>query len=216
MRNLVFFFTAASASCIVAFIGCSSNGSSGATGSTSASSGAPIQSSSSASTSATTSSVSTSSESSSSGSGGTGGSGGSTVVGDCNVPLPAPSHGSCVTPVLVDGGEADAGVDDAGNASTTTCNPITNAGCTGTDVCMADFDFTNYYCQPAGTPANIPLCASCTGFATCAPGGLCVGTDEANVTCAPMCCDDADCAPSGTCDKTSIPMPAGVGYCRPK
>src|SRR5215475_9258691 len=63
--------------------------------------------------------------------------GGGKIVLECTVPAP-PSMGSCVVVPVSDAGELDAGLDDAGNASITTCNPVTNAGCTGADVCALD------------------------------------------------------------------------------
>ena len=196
MRTFILSLVLSSISGLTALVGCSSGGAKGGTGGD-------------AGVGATTSSSSGSSSSGDSSSSG----GGANI--DCVAPSAPPSRGSCVMPVLGDAGELDAGVDDAGIASITTCNPVTNTGCTGTDLCQADYDFTNYYCQQPGSPANVPICASCTGNATCAPGGLCVGTNNANVVCAPMCCDDGDCGASGRCDKTSIRMPAGVGFCVP-
>ena len=121
-----------------------------------------------------------------------------------------------MTPVLSDGGELDAGVDDAGNALFTTCNPVTNAGCTGTDVCQPDLGNTNYVCQPAWSTANVPVCGACKGFTSCAPGGLCAGTDANHVYCAQMCCTNADCG-SGKCEMTqgNLKLPSGVGVCTP-
>jgi hypothetical protein len=115
-----------------------------------------------------------------------------------------------------DGGELDAGVDSVGNASITTCNPFTNAGCTGTDICREDSSLKHFYCMPGGSSATVPVCGACTGTAGCEHGELCAGSGPGHVWCGAMCCTDADCGPSGKCTTTVVPTPAGVGVCAPK
>jgi hypothetical protein len=153
-------------------------------------------------------------------------SGGSADAGDggrvfeCTVPVSPPSAGSCVPfpgdGGLQDSGELDAGVDDAGVAAITNCNPLTNAGCTGTDVCGPD-QGSNFVCMPAGNPSMVSVCGDCTALsATCGVGGICLAVDPAmtHYECAQMCCTNADCG-SGTCN-TTLRMPAlgdGVGVC---
>ena len=153
---------------------------------------------------------------SSSAGGSTGGSGGAAPSPvECTLPATPPSNGSCVTFVAGDAGEVDAGVDDGGVASITTCNPVTNAGCTGTDWCGPDATNSNFFCQPAGTPAGILACGDCTELAaTCGGGGLCVGFTADTYTCINMCCTDADCG-AGKCDTTVLTnaLPSGVGLC---
>ncbi len=152
--------------------------------------------------------------------GGTGGSGGASGLGGapaftCVVISPPPSKGACVTFFAPDGGEGDAGVDTMGNATITTCNPLTNAGCIGTDVCGADTDGTNYYCLPAGAPSAVPLCGDCSApDATCGPGLICAYVSATTARCAALCCTNADCG-AGTCDPQAImpPLPSGVGLC---
>ena len=215
MRN-VFVFLAVSSlvSGIAAGVGCSSN-SSGGTGGTTTSTHAATSSHSSAST---TSSSSTSSSSGAGGSGGSTGAGGApTNPFECTVPAAPPSKGSCVTYVSSDGGaEVDAGVNDAGDPSITNCDPVTNAGCTGTDVCLPDFNSAtnmNYFCQAGGSPAAV--CGDCTN-ANCGPGALCVGLNQAQTVavCVQMCCTDADCG-SGKCNMAALgsPLPSNVGTC---
>jgi hypothetical protein len=114
-----------------------------------------------------------------------------------------------------DAGELDAGFDDAGNASMNICNPITNAGCTGTDWCGTDNNSMFWVCGTAGTPANVALCGDCTAqAATCAPGELCITQDGTNFSCAQLCCTNADCAP-GKCATNVVQggLPNNVGLC---
>lgn len=158
--------------------------------------------------------------SSSSGAGGGGGGGGETAapVLACTLPTMPPSKGSCVTFTSQPGVELDAGVDEGGNASVTTCNPITNEGCTGTDVCGPD-NGAHFYCHPAGSMPNVTACGDCTSpHATCAIGGYCQpGASGATNTCFPMCCTDADCgtASGATCNARYFlpPLGSNVGVC---
>jgi hypothetical protein len=147
------------------------------------------------------------------------------VPAECTIPSPPPSHGSCVTIPAYDGGaELDAGVDNMGNASRTTCNPITNEGCTGTDLCQPDNSGMFYDCQPAGTPSKVAFCGDCTApQATCVPGAFCVGNVGGTIfTCTAFCCTNADCGgtngDAGTgpfCDTQAfaMPLPDNVGIC---
>ena len=123
--------------------------------------------------------------------------------------------GSCVDFTSDAGVELDAGLDEAGNASMTTCNPITNEGCLGTDVCGPD-NGSSFYCQPAGSMAGVVVCGDCTATgATCAAGGYCAGSSAGeDLSCLQMCCTDADCG-TGTCDPAFLqpPLGSGVGVC---
>jgi hypothetical protein len=96
-----------------------------------------------------------------------------------------------------DGGEGDPQLDDGGVAAVTTCNPVTNMGCTGTDVCVPDADDADYYCAP-GPASPAPLCAACPNGDECGPGNVCVPS-AAGPICMQWCCDDSDCGP-GVCD----------------
>jgi hypothetical protein len=147
-----------------------------------------------------------------------------------------------VTFVPGDAGEIDAGIDDAGDPSITNCNPVTNAGCTGTDVCGPDFNSStnmNYFCQPAQSMGNVPVCGNCTSLsASCGAGGICLVLDQvgscsadtdcpasefcdsqsgtcADAFCAQMCCTDADCGSTGKCDTADLGLPSNVGFCVP-
>jgi hypothetical protein len=123
--------------------------------------------------------------------------------------------GSCVDFTSDAGVELDAGVNEAGVASETTCNPVTNEGCTGTDVCGPDNGYS-FYCQPAGSPVGVAICGDCTAVgATCAAGGYCAGSAAGpDSTCVQMCCTDADCG-GGRCDSAFLqpPLGSGVGVC---
>ena len=205
MRQLGIIIVSAMVTGITAFAGCGSSTSSGTTGT-----GATTtthQSGSSSSGHGGSSSSSSSSASSSSGS----------SMLACTIPTPLASKGSCVGFAGgADAGEQDAGLDDAGNASLTVCNPVTNAGCTGSDVCGPDFSSHHYYCQPSGTPSNVAICGDCTAqAATCGAGGLCFSFDGKSYACAQMCCTDADCGTGAKCDMNivNIPLPSNVGIC---
>jgi hypothetical protein len=210
MRNAGFFIVGTLVAGLVAFAGCSSSATgTGATTSTTTHTTTSSHTSGSTTTTATTG-----------GTGGTTGTGGSTTAGwQCTVPAKPPSNGSCVTVTgLTDGGaELDAGLDDGGAASITTCNPVTNAGCTGADVCNPDLPNNKHYiCQGGGSPAGITLCGDCTAdTATCGPDLLCVGDSGGNTyTCVQMCCTDADCG-TGKCSTMELQdaLPSGVGLC---
>jgi hypothetical protein len=116
--------------------------------------------------------------------------------------------------------ELDAGFDNMGNASQTICNPVTNAGCTGTDNCDLDNSGTYWVCYAAGTPV-VPTCGDCSGqSATCAPGNTCilypVTPIVAVAECVHYCCTDADCGGTpGSCNMaaTTPPPPNNVGIC---
>jgi hypothetical protein len=145
-----------------------------------------------------------------------GGGDGSTNHGfECTIPSSPPSGGSCVGFTTDAGHELDAGLDDAGNASRTTCNPVTNDGCTGNDVCGVDNSGDFYVCTTPGSPAGLAACADCASqTATCGAGALCVGISTTSAFCAQMCCTNADCG-SGTCDEAALvpALPKGVGIC---
>ena len=143
-------------------------------------------------------------------------------VFECTVPASPPSGGSCVPfpgdGGLSDAGELDAGLNDAGLASITNCNPLTNAGCTGTDVCNPD-QGSNFVCMQAGSPAGLAVCGDCTAQnATCGVGGICLAVDQAmtQYECVQMCCTNADCG-NGTCNTTLLSPALGdsVGVCVP-
>ena len=129
---------------------------------------------------------------------------------ECAVPEQPPSAGTCVPfTAPPDAGELEAGLDDAGHALVTVCNPVTNAGCTGTDVCGPDDNFANFVCLSTGA-APAPLCTECTFF-TCGPGLFCAPNGS---TCVQMCCTDDDCG-AGHCSTTQLatPLPYDVGLC---
>jgi hypothetical protein len=161
-------------------------------------------------------SSSTSLVASSAGSGGGGGAGTGVSPLCTGIPATPPSQGSCV-PFASDAGvELDAGVNDAGNALETTCNPITNQGCTGTDTCQPDESHQHYFCRPVGPMATAALCQSCNvTVQSCAAGVLCVGSSSFPAECVQMCCTDADCGAGGTCDAAflTLPLRFGVGIC---
>jgi hypothetical protein len=233
MRQLAFIIAVSSTLGLAAFAGCgsSNNSTTSSTGggqkttttqsttSSSSSGKGPTASSSSGST------TGSSTSSTSSGAGGATGTGGSMGVGGaaanfaCMVPSTPPSKGSCVTGTIGDAGvELDAGIDDAGNASVTNCDPVTNAGCAGTDVCGPDANNMHYFCQPAGSPGNVAICGDCSSDqATCGAGGLCVGVSQTQFYCVQMCCTNADCGSTGKCDIMGLqnPLPSGVGICVP-
>ena len=132
------------------------------------------------------------------------GAGGGAPAPECTVPATAPSLGSCVDFTSDAGVELDAGVNEAGVAAETTCNPVTNEGCTGTDVCGPDNGYS-FYCQPAGSPAGVAVCGDCTATgATCAAGAYC-GPAKTCVAggmgiSGAACTSDADCASGLRCD----------------
>jgi len=105
----------------------------------------------------------------------------------------------------------------SGSMSSASCNPVTNAGCSGSDVCGPDATGTTYTCQPQGSPANLAACDDCSDPAsTCGAGGICIALDESGsvAICVEMCCTDADCG-LGRCSTTGIlpALPDGVGVC---
>src|SRR5262249_53980736 len=130
------------------------------------------------------------------------------------------SGGSCVPFTAGDAGELDAGVNDAGNASATVCNPITNAGCTGTDVCDSDNSGKYWICYQGATPSVGP-CGNCrTNARLCKGGNTCIDFTDPDggvlfTECVKYCCTDADCGgASGTCNKkVTPPPPNNVGIC---
>jgi hypothetical protein len=107
-----------------------------------------------------------------------------------------------------EGEEADAGLDPAGVASITVCDPVSNLGCVGTDVCVPDAAGANYYCARGGDNP-VPACGACDLIAQCGPGLLCFPVEA---TCLRMCCTDADCG-AGHCVTSITPLPDGVGVC---
>jgi hypothetical protein len=117
--------------------------------------------------------------------------------------------------------ELDAGLDDAGNASITACNPLTNAGCTGSDVCFPDNSGSFWVCVSTAGATISALCADCSAqTAVCKAGNVCVNyANDAGVAflseCVRYCCADADCGsgvPTGACN-TALGLPDGVGIC---
>jgi hypothetical protein len=156
MRNVAVFITVSCLTGVIAAVGCGTKSSTPVTGGSSSSS-----------------SQSSSGTGGGGGAGGSGAGGGTTVTLDCTIPAMPPSMGTCVSFTSDAGVELDAGLDDAGFAATTTCNPITNEGCIGTDVCGPD-QGSNFYCQPAGSTPNVAVCQDCTALGTtCAIGGFC-------------------------------------------
>jgi hypothetical protein len=228
MKNVKTILLVSATLTMAGFIGCSGTVSSTATGTTGGSTTATTTSSMATTTGTTgaggTTTTGTSVTTGGGGAGGMGGAGGGNGSGgfasryECTLPATPPSNGSCVAFVPGDAGELDAGIDDAGHASVTNCNPITNAGCTGTDVCGPDVHDPgdmNYFCQPAGNPGAVAACGDCTSVtATCGAGGLCVGVNLCSTEffCARMCCTDADCG-AGRCDTTDYQLPSNVGLC---
>jgi hypothetical protein len=100
----------------------------------------------------------------------------------------------------------------------TGCNPVTNEGCTGMDVCGPDSTNTTYLCQPAGSVPNVAPCGDCSEDDTsCGVGGVCIAFDPsgADAMCVQMCCTDADCGAGGQCNTSAIEpaLPDGVGVC---
>jgi hypothetical protein len=214
---------------VAAWMGCSSNSGGGTTGTTlgtgaGATVGSTVQSGTGTNTgTASTGSTGTGAATSSgttTGGGGSMGVGGASANLTCMVPATPPSKGSCVTFVGVDGGEADGGLDSMGNGSITICDPITNAGCTGTDVCGLDTSGKYWDCFEGGNPP-IPLCGNCSAStAICADGTFCVGfgaMGSPDAWCAQLCCSNADCGTGGTCDMMAFGMgnelPNSVGIC---
>jgi hypothetical protein len=145
----------------------------------------------------------------------------------------APPTGACVPVDVGDAGELDAGVYNSGTADNpalcatmTTCNPVTNAGCTGNDTCVPDHCMgeqnvpLHYYCAPPYSLPYVPPCSTCYSLSTCAPGSLCIVRDAPCTTggeyiCARACCTDADCV-DGVCSPATLdswPTPYGVGVC---
>jgi hypothetical protein len=119
------------------------------------------------------------------------------------------SGGQCVPFVVSSqGGESDAGLDEAGVASITTCDPVSNIGCTGDDVCVPDADFGHYYCAP-GSANPVPVCGVCDAVTPCGPGSFCL---VASTICLQTCCSDYDCG-EGHCDDSIVSLPDGVGLC---
>jgi hypothetical protein len=124
---------------------------------------------------------------------------------------------------MAEGGatELDAGLNEAGNASATICNPITNSGCTGTDVCGPDNSGSFWVCTPGGSP-DVALCGDCSSqTAVCAAGNICIGYQAPDggagpTECVHYCCTDADCGgASGSCNTSGLqpPLPNSVGIC---
>jgi hypothetical protein len=214
MRNFGAFITVSCLTGVIVAVGCSSSSSS--TSTTAGAGGKPATSS--TPTSSTASSTVTTGNGGAGGTGGSGGAGGGTggsISLDCTLPATPPSAGSCV-PFMADAGtpEEDSGANDAGHVTTTTCNPITNEGCTGTDVCGVDDDGQNYFCQPAGSPAAVACGGDCSNTASCGVGGLCVQFSNGD-SCVQMCCSNADCG-SGMCVMTGFletDLGYGVGLC---
>ena len=116
-------------------------------------------------------------------------------------------------------GSSSSGSSSSGSSSSgapnASCNPLTNAGCAGADVCGPDGTGTTYVCQPEGSPANLAACGDCSDpSATCGVGGVCVTLDTGNSICVEMCCTDADCG-AGQCNTSAIipSLPDAVGVC---
>jgi hypothetical protein len=112
-------------------------------------------------------------------------------------------------------GQTDAGVDPStGIASQTVCNPVTNAGCSGSDICAIDNSFMFYYCQPGGSP-NTAACGDCTNSGPCAAGSGCyfIDQDAGVAQCFPQCCTNDDCGANGACALLS--PDGGLGVCVP-
>jgi hypothetical protein len=185
---------------VIAAVGCGSKSSTPGTGG-----GSSSQSSASSSSSA----VSSGTGGGGTGGGGTGGSAPMVSI-DCPTGTP-PSGGSCV--VIT----SDAGVEPDAGATATTCNPITNDGCTGTEVCNPDNSGMFYVCESAGSPADVACgAAGATMTSTCAVGGLLVQLQSGQFVCVQMCCTAADCGGSPSqCDTGALmtPLPSGVGVC---
>jgi hypothetical protein len=117
----------------------------------------------------------------------------------CTVPSGNPSGGTCVTTGPVN--DAGSGVE---------CNPVTNAGCTGSDACDTNLDnggnVIGFVCfSPTGAAFTDALCNMCddsTDALSCPAGQTCFGF------CARYCCTDADCG-SGHCaakDTSNMPL----------
>jgi hypothetical protein len=119
--------------------------------------------------------------------------------------------------------ELDAGLDNSVNASQTTCNPITNAGCTGTDLCSTDNSGNFWVCYQTGGGTFVQTCGDCTAStAVCGVDNICISyVDDAGDNwlneCVRYCCTDADCgdAGAGSCNTAVLdpPLPNGVGIC---
>jgi hypothetical protein len=215
MHKVGFFIAGILGTTIVAFAGCGGNGG----GSGAATTGTTHPSSSHAGSGGSTSASGTNSSNGTTTSSGSSSSSGKTPA-ICNVPATPPSHGSCVPFTGGDAGEADAGFDDAGNASATICNPVTNAGCTGTDVCDTDNSGKHWVCYLAGTNI-VATCGDCgASNAVCKGGNTCINFTTADggviaTSCSKYCCTDADCGgTANTCSKgLSPPPPNNVGIC---
>jgi hypothetical protein len=114
-------------------------------------------------------------------------------------------------------GSSSGGSGEDGGSASAGCNPVTNAGCTGMNVCGPDTS-GSYSCQAEGSPANVPVCGDCSDPDTsCGVGGVCIALDSSGseAICVQMCCTDADCGPSGQCDTGAVipSLPDGVGVC---
>jgi len=87
-----------------------------------------------------------------------------------------------------------------------TCNPVTQLGCAGTDVC--GYQAGTFGCSAGGALGN------CNDSCPAGPGTPCSGTLVCNASnlCSSWCCNDGDCA-SGLCEKGLAGLPAYVGVC---
>jgi hypothetical protein len=199
MQDVGIFIIGAAGAAFVALAACSS----GQAGTSSSGGGSGTTTTHSSSSSGVTSTSTSSSATGAASSGSTGSSSGAVDVGHsvCTIPSPQPSQGSCVSPSL-------------GGAAAPPCNPITNEGCSGTDVCIPTTDNTTYRCWSGITGS---VCEGCDFF--CGKGNVCVRWSMADPTgvCTSMCCTDADCGGgASTCSKTAyegMSLPFGVGLC---
>jgi hypothetical protein len=165
------------------------------------------------------------------------GSGADHSTGDASMGTTAlPSNGSCVPFTAAAGApELDAGFDDAGHASRTVCNPLTNEGCTGTDICGVDNSGEYWVCLPTAGFLIVNTDDDCGQIcnssdtcytAVCAADNICVPdvttTNGTGNVCLKLCCTDDDCGgvKDESCSPVSgddgIAVPVGnVGICQP-
>ncbi|MBI5503070.1 MAG: hypothetical protein HY907_22685 [Deltaproteobacteria bacterium] len=81
------------------------------------------------------------------------------------------------------------------------CNPMTSAGCRGTDVCYGGA------CQPAaGTTA---LGGSCSAPQECVPGATCFGLGPTDLVCRKVCWSNDDCDAGQICDRYPSGLSSG-------
>jgi hypothetical protein len=89
------------------------------------------------------------------------------------------------------------------------CNPVTNDGCTDASEACDLNQYGAFGCFPAA--AGVAACAPCSNASGpfCTATFHCISQGESGL-CARYCCDDGDCG-GGRCDTSNLP--GGVGVC---